>query len=437
MYCEFLVIAVVIMAMSCTTSYTRTVHSAISELQRGNPQEALSTYREVYPDSTGKNRLLYLMETGNLLRLSGNYQMAETVLLAADRLSDTQRGIELGQEVESFLTSDRALEFRGADYEKILINYCLAACYASEGDMENALVECRHVNDKLKVLNSQYDTNPNRYNDDAFVRYMMGVLYEQAGDLNNALIAYRNSSAVYDSSYAQDYGIATPERLKADILRLSSELGMTSIFQNYSAMWTDIRWQDEGIDAEHGEIVVFLELGMIAEREEENFTFTVSDRVYRVALPIIPDFSSRISTAILTSGSYTSQGFLAEDLNSIARENLEDQAGRDIVRATARVIAKAGVAEAGEQIVEEFTGENSIESELTGLVLSIFGAATEAADLRAWLTLPAEIYVVRLTLPVGTHPVTLTADGNVVYQNRSFDIEANTIELLFLRESGI
>lgn len=166
---RLLLFLVVIMAISCATSYTRTVHPAMSQLRRGNPGEALSVYRDVYPDSTGNNRLLYLMETGNLLRLSGDYQAAKTVLLAADRLSDTQRGIEVGQEIGSFLTSDRALEFRGADYEKILINYCLAACYASTGDMEGALVECRAVNDKLKVLNSQYDTNQNRYDDDAFV----------------------------------------------------------------------------------------------------------------------------------------------------------------------------------------------------------------------------------------------------------------------------
>jgi len=409
----------------------------MSELQSGNPQAALDTYRDVYPDSTGKNRLLYLMETGNLLRLSGNYAPAETALLAADRLSDTQRGIEIGQELESFLTSDRALEFRGADYEKILINYCLAVCYASTGDMEDALVECRRVNDKLTVLNSMYDTNRNRYNDDAFVRYMMGVFYESTGDLNNALIAYRNSSAVYDSSYARDYGMGTPERLKADILRLSDYLGMTGIFQNYRAKWPDVSWRGDGADENHGELVIFLELGMISEREEEAFTFTVNERVYRVALPVIPDFQSRISTVTLSSGSYSSTGFLAEDLNSIARENLEDQSGRDIVRATARVIAKAGVAEAGEQIVEELTEEGSIESELTGLVLSILGAASEGADLRAWLTLPAEIYVVRLALPAGANPLTLTVNGNVIYQDRVLDIESNSMELLFLRESSL
>lgn len=266
---------------------------------------------------------------------------------------------------------------------------------------------------------------------------MMGVLYESTGDLNNALIAYRNSSAVYDSSYASDYGIATPDRLKADILRISDELGMGSIFQNYRTMWPDVNWQQDGVDAEHGEIVVFLELGTIAEREEENFVFNINNRVYRIALPIIPDFSSRISTVTLTSGSCTSTGFLAEDLNSIARENLEDQAGRNIARATARVIAKAGVAEAGEQIVEELTDENSIESELTGLVLSIFGAASEGADLRAWLSLPAEIYVLRLILPTGPQPLILTVDGRIVYQNRTFNIEENCIELLFLRDSGI
>jgi len=98
-----------------------------SNLRMDRPDLALEEFRSDFTDSTGKDRLLYLMELGNLMRLSGDYASAEDLLLKADRLSDQQRGIELDQEIGAFLTSDLALEFRGADYEKVFINYCLAA----------------------------------------------------------------------------------------------------------------------------------------------------------------------------------------------------------------------------------------------------------------------------------------------------------------------
>jgi hypothetical protein len=405
-----------------------------SNLRMDRPDLAVEEFKENFTDSTGRNRLLYLMELGNLMRLYGNFPVAENLLLQADRLSDQQRGIELGQEIGSFLSSDLALEFRGADYEKVFINYCLAACYASENNMEDALVECRRVNDKLRALNLSYEENRNRYSDDAFIRYLMGILYEKAGDLNNALIAYRNSAAVYDSSYAVDYGISAPMRVKSDILRLSSELGMQSVYQDYSSQWPGVSWEDEGSDADHGEVVVILETGMIPSRIEKSYTFVFNDRIYRVSLPAIANKRRESWSVTLSSGRIQTSGFLAEDLAGIARKNLEDQAGRNIARAVARLAVKAGVTEAGEQLVEELTEENSGISQVTGLLLSIVGAATEQADLRAWLTLPSQIYVLRLRLPEGVHPVRVTVNGRTVLSDDSMTIDPGEIKLLFLRE---
>ncbi|MEN8208114.1 MAG: hypothetical protein ABFR50_02575 [Candidatus Fermentibacteria bacterium] len=418
----------------CATDYTTEMRPVTSNLRIDRTDLAIEEFRENFPDSTGRDRLLYLMELGNLMRLSGDFPAAENLLLQADRLSDQQRGIEPGQEVEAFLSSDLALEFRGADYEKVFINYCLAVCYASENNMEDALVECRRVNDKLKVLNQNYEENKNRYGDDAFIRYLMGIMYEKAGDLNNALIAYRNSLSVYDSSYASDYGLTAPRRVRSDILRLSSTLGMQSIYQDYSSSWPEVTWENEGPDRDHGEVVVILEAGMIPPRVGKTYTFVLDDRVYRVSLPAIPASRPQSWSVTLSSGDIETSGFLAEDLTAIARKNLEDHAGRDIARSILRLAVKAGVAEAGEQLVEELTEENSGISEVTGLLLSIVGAVTERADLRAWLTLPSRIFVARLRLPGGEHPVRVEVNGRIVYSDESMPIDCGEIHLLFLRE---
>ncbi len=427
-------IALAVAICSCATDYTSEMRPVTSSLRLDRPDLAIEEFRENFTDSTGRNRLLYLMELGNLMRLSGDFAAAQNLLLQADRLSDQQRGIELGQEIEAFLSSDLALEFRGADYEKVFINYCLAASYASENNMEDALVECRRVNDKLRVLNQSYEENKNRYSDDAFIRYLMGILYEKAGDLNNALIAYRNSTAVYDSSYAVDYGISAPQRVRSDILRLSSELGMQSVYQDYCARWPEMSWENEGPDRDHGEIVVILEVGIIPPRIEKSYTFVLNDRVYRVSLPAIADKKRESWSIILSSGNMQAQGFLAEDLAGIARKNLEDRAGRDIARAVARLAVKAGVTEAGEQLVEELTEENSGISRVTGFLLSLVGAVTERADLRAWLTLPSQIFVARLRLPEGEHPVRIEVNGRTVFSDESMSIDPGEINLLFLRE---
>lgn len=430
----FIVMFLAVLLAGCGAGYTRDMRSVTFDLRNDRPDQAAEEFRNTFTDSTGRNRLLYLMELGNLLRLAGDYEAAERLLLEADRLSDQQRGVRLDQEAGAFLTSDLALEFRGADYEKVMINYCLAVCYAARGNMQDALVECRRVNDKLRALNVRYESNRNRYSDDAFIRYFMGILYEKSGDLNNALIAYRNSATVYDSSYTRHYGISVPDRVISDILRLSSRLGMTSVFQSYSSQWPDSEWEGQGPGPASGEVVVILEMGLIPPKEEESQTFVVDDRVYRLALPAIPRKQAVYGTVELSSGYLSNRGFLAEDLTAIARKNLEDHTGRDIARAVARLSLKAGLSEAGEQIVEELTEENSGISQLTGFMLSLFGAATEEADLRAWLTLPASIYVARLSLPAGENPVEVTVNGRTVYREESLVLEPGEIRLLFLRE---
>jgi uncharacterized protein len=425
-----------LLALGCVADYTRTMLPVTRDLREGTPDKAVTQLREVFPDSTGRDRLLYLMELGNLLRLSGSYTEARLILLEADRMSDMQRGVELGQEAEAFLTSDLALEFRGADYEKVMINYGLALAYALDGNMEDALVECRRVNDKLRAMNLAYGDHPNRYSDDAFVRYLMGVLFEMSGDLNNALIAYRNSSALYDSVYAGEYGLSVPDRVEADILRLSSELGMQTVFQEYGGDQAGTGWMEQGPDSLHGEVVLILETGMIPPRSETEYTFVADGKIYRVSLPGIREIRRERLDVTLSTDDVTSRGFLAEDLAAIARENLEDHAGRDIARAVARLALKAGVAEAGEQLVEELTQDDSAVSQVAGLVLSIFGAATENADLRAWLTLPAQIYVARLRLPAGEQVVTIRADGRLLGPPRTILVQPWEISLLFESEPG-
>ena len=42
---------------------------------------------------------------------------------------------------------------------------------------------------------------------------------------------------------------------------------------------------------------------------------------------------------------------------------------------------------------------------MVGLLGAVVSVATEAADLRSWTTLPAEIGVARLALPPGRHDV--------------------------------
>jgi len=402
----------------------------LKDLSQDYPVLAMERLREVFPDSTGRDRLLYLMELGNLARYSGQYFIAQSVLLQADRLSDLQRGTDIGQQAQSMITSDLALDFRGADYEKVFINYCLAASYAATDNIEDAAVEARRVNEKLAEINTYYGDNPNRYTEDAFVRYFMGVLYEMDGDYDDALISYRLAIEAYDSVYARDYGFSAPEQLRSDAMRLADYNGFDSLLDEFRQRWPQTGYSR--FEPGTGEIVAIVELGNISPRVERDFNVYTDDRIYRIALPVIPDFSRRVASGSLSAAGNDCALFLVQDLDGIARENLQDEAERNVLRAAARVVLKAGVAELGENLTGQLTDNENISSGV-GLILSIFGAATERADLRAWLTLPSQIHMARLRAPQGTWPVSVTVNGRV-FQHEPVAVVPGEITLVFLRE---
>lgn len=403
-------VSALILTLACAAGYTGMIRPVVGLLDADRPEEAIQRLKGLFPDTTGRDRLLYLMELGNLARYAGSHQVARAALHRAERLSDGQRGVRVSQEAAALLTSDLALEFRGADYEKVFINYALAASYASEGDYEGALVEARRVNQKLRVFNTDYGENPNRYVDDAFVRYFMGVLYEAEGELSDALVSYRRALRIYEGDYARNYGVGPPERLGMDLMRLAAATGFESLLSEYENRWPGLHWESSGPGNGFGEIVVVLEVGSIARRREVNYPVATESRVFNVSLPSIPAFPRRTVNARVTADRVSSALFLVQDMDAVARQNLQDHAARHVIRAAARTAVKAGVAQLGEEIAGEVSGDSTV-GQVVGLILSVAGAAADRADLRAWQTLPAQIHMARLRVPEGTWPLTLTVNG--------------------------
>ena len=76
------------------------------------------------------------------------------------------------------------------------MNVYLALNFAAQGLPDEALVEARKVDLKLKEYARQYE-GKNAYQEDAFARYLSGILYESTGEINDAFIAYKKAYEAY------------------------------------------------------------------------------------------------------------------------------------------------------------------------------------------------------------------------------------------------
>ena len=100
----------------------------------------------------GRDLLLYLLDVGLSLHSSGKYDESNHYFLKANDIAEIKDYTSISTEAATLLTTDNIKDYKGEDFEKVLINVYLAMNYALMGNREDALVEARRVNSKLALM---------------------------------------------------------------------------------------------------------------------------------------------------------------------------------------------------------------------------------------------------------------------------------------------
>lgn len=424
---------VIFILTGCRTFYQsqRDFHYHFSQANFQQAQKILSQDRRAEQRRT---RLLFLLNMGVVHQMMSEYQLSNHYFERAFILSEDFRHNPIDI-AATLVANPRLTEYRGEDFELLMIHYYKAINFIHLGNMEAALVEARRLNIRLNAIADQ-NTRSNTYRRDAFIHNLMGIIYEAAGDYNNAFIAYRNAYNIYSEDYSTLFNLDPPLQLKRDLLRTAHRIrffDQLEFFENKFGMQHNPS-EYEG----KGDLVVFLNNGLGPVKAEWSVNFTVvrgaggridfvnnelglsfpfflgssSDatdqlgdlRVVRVAFPKFVERKPVFQGARLRADQLSQPLEKAQDVNGIAFQSLEDRMLRELGTALLRL----GIKQASEQLLRK-------ENENLGALLSIFHAVTERADTRNWQTLPHSIFYTRMSLPPGNHNLDinlLLPDGN-------------------------
>jgi len=386
-------------------------YAAVERLNAEGDFAGACYYVEEHAKDYGKrNRLLYELDRGMLSFAAGDYPDAIEAFTEAERLMEKLYTISLSNEATTWVINDNMAPYRGEDFESVMVNLFLALSYANLGQIEDALVEVRKIDSKLAAINLQYDeAYKNAYQEDPFARLLMGILYEMGKtntDLNDAYISYYLALKGYESEYSR-YGTAFPGVLAENALSLAEFMGekqLQLVRQNFPHL-------------QHPSLAERRELAEVyclhfngrapVKMEEQIFLPLTGGYIAKVAFPRYQRILEQISKARLHASSleddreYQSEFALAEPIDSIAIENLENRQARILAKTTIRATAKFLAVKVGEAMMQ------TDEGFLPGLVIAGFGnllaITSEQADLRSWRTLPAEILLSKLTIPPGSY----------------------------------
>jgi hypothetical protein len=368
--------------------------------------------------------VLYLLERGLLLHYAGQYNRSNEVFERAEILSEDLYTRSISREAAAFLTSNLALEYVPKPFEQVLINYFRALNYLFIGSKDDALVECRKAGEKL-VLHSEEDTRAYRH--DAFLEYLTGILYEWDEEINDAFISYRSAASAYNT-YSELFRISRPPDLACDVIRTARLLSFTEEDAMIDAQ--DVkRCERQSHGPDMAKIVIFLEQGFVPAKEEWSlnvpilkseakkaggspyeFSLGAASRLHghaygadeiayflRVALPHYPEYHRPSPPPAVLIDSLSIVPDLCEDVFAIAKAELD----HDMPKIFAKTLARAILKYKATDKAEDKWGD------LVGKVVNIATAATERADLRAWLSLPRAIHITIAYVEAGEHMVRL------------------------------
>jgi len=341
-------------------------------------------------DYGARSRYLFLLEKGLLLHLEGKYRESTDAFEQARRRYEELYTKSLSGIAASLVLTDYSMDYRGEDFERVLLNVFQALNYVMLGEYDEARVEARDADARLAAINSKYpEKQKNVYREDAFCRLLMGLLYEASRhpeDADDACLWFKQAFQTYDTDYRSQYRTDPPSFLKEKNNSCPSSLPVALRPAEIYVI------QYAGFSPQKEEVVVPVPLlnGYVSSIAFPRYSLRPSRIV-----------SSRLVARNAKGGSFTAKAEVGEDIGAIAVKNLEDRKVRAIARAAVKAAVKYVAVQAQEKSVAKHNDSNGVD--IFRLLSSLYFLSTNRADLRSWQTLPEKIMITRLALDPGEY----------------------------------
>ncbi|MBX3020336.1 MAG: hypothetical protein KF799_01560 [Bdellovibrionales bacterium] len=352
----------------CTT-YQSKLNGFREQLRANAPEKAAEQVKtKAYTD--GDDQVVYLLEYGTAEQIAQNYEASNKAFLLAEDLTDIKDYHSISRVTGSLLLNEGMVQYKGDDYEKVMINAMLAINFLMLNDQEAARVECRKLNDKLYKFRFEGKRN---YTQNPFAFYLSALIWEANKDWDSAYIDYKKA---YELNPDLVY-------LKEDLIRA----GIAARRPEEVAKWksafpnvTPANLKDQG------ELILLYQQGW-GPVKRPHPSFPRVPKLY-------PSYSETQRARLEVEGGPSEPTQTVLDVTSTATETLDEQYAGLIAMRAAGIAAKAVMA-------DQLRQKNQLLGELAWIGMNL----ADQADLRQWLTLPATIQIAKLRLKPGKYRV--------------------------------
>jgi hypothetical protein len=355
--------------VSCAT-YQVKVDKAREELSR-SPEHAAETLKPLALEE-GRDQLVYLLDYATALQSAKNYQESTKYFLMADKMAEIKDYHSISKQFSSLALNEEMVQYKGDDYEKVLINAMLSINFLALNDLDGALVETRRLIEKLEHYRIDGKRN---YEQNEFAVYLGGLIWESDRKWDDAYISF-------EKAYELNPDI---EYLKEDLIRSA----VNARRSDTAKKWEDefgIKRKPEWFDKSMGEIVLVYQQGWGPRKQP-------SPQWRRIpTLVPVSSYTQKAELEIIGIEKVRTQKIY--DLEKVAIQSLNDQQSSLVAKRIAGIATK-----------EVLSDQVSQKNEALGALMNIAMHVTDRADLRQWSTLPESFQIARSRVPAGEYKI--------------------------------
>ncbi|MBN2703906.1 MAG: hypothetical protein JXR23_06810 [Pontiellaceae bacterium] len=405
-----------------------------------------------------KDRVLFYLDMGMLLHWNGEYKESNEYLEMAERAIDENFTKSLSRAATSLLLNDNVLDYAGEDYEDIYLNLFKALNYLALNQDDDALVEIRRIDNKVKLLDDKYGKmalelsnaeeakvpfRPGKsyFQDSALGRYLGVLLYRKDAkwddvriDLERIDQAWKLQPDIHpfpqpDLSDEQERSTKDQARLdliafygrspekKADTFYIHTEKDLIVLASTDEDYLGKQRLDDFGV-------IAWPDI-----REGYHFKFQLPS-MYK-----IPSRVQRVEVVI--SGGPTADLQPIESIENAAEETFSIKKPLIYLKTLTRAVVKGLATERAKEKMVQDVNDGALAF-LIRIFTDVATDQTENADLRVSRFFPAEAAVREIHLDEGVYDLRINyydINNSLIYSDERTDVRIDTDRLNVLESA--
>lgn len=321
-------------------------------------------------EKEGDDQVVYLFEYATALQMAGQFKDSNAAFMKVNDLTEIKDYHSLSRLAGSLILNEGMVQYKGEDYEKVMISAMAAINFLMLQDSENAMVMARQLNDKLYKYKFEAKRN---YEQNPFAYYLTALLFENDRDWDNAYVQYKKT---YDLEPNFPY-------LKEDLIRAARYAHRDEDLDKWKAKFKGVAIPDV---KSTGEVVLIYQQGW-GPQKRPNPAFPRIAKLYPM-----PASTTSARLEIENGPKETSESIFS--VQDTAIKELDDQYAQMIAMRAAGIATKAVLA-------DQIRQKNKLLGDLAWIGMNL----ADQADLRQWTSLPATFQIAKIRLKPGRYKV--------------------------------